>query len=165
MRQFFIYSTKQSKWFSYTSPETSAVPNPHINFCATIVSAPDSSSYQIIIYAGRTPPNMATVDSVWVLSIPSFDWVKLPGNATDSTRLPGRRWDPTCVKVGKKYMMSWGGRPFGDGQTDPNCDLDRDRGGNNVFLLDMSTGMWVDMFNPDDDYEVPQSVVDVIGGT
>ncbi|KAI5812142.1 hypothetical protein BZA77DRAFT_347270 [Pyronema omphalodes] len=157
MTDFLIYSTKQSKWFSFSSSQSQNIPEARAWFCATVVSAPDNSSHQIFIYGGGTnESHAASEETVWVLSIPSFDWVKLLGNAVDSSvLLPRGRREPTCVRVGKKYMMSWGGSP-GQG-----CDDQA----HNVFLLDMTRGSWVNKFNPDDDYEVPQSVVDVIGGT
>lgn len=162
MREFWIYSTKQSKWFSYISPDTAVVPDPRANFCTVVKEAPDGSSWQVFIYGGGSGQELFPTDTVWVLSIPSFDWIKLPGNATDSTRTAGKRWDPACVNVGKRYMLSWGGRHYAGAKDDLSCDLN----GNNVFLMDLTSGMWVDKFDVDaGEYQVPQPVVAAIGGT
>ncbi|KAI5817929.1 hypothetical protein BZA77DRAFT_28968 [Pyronema omphalodes] len=158
MTDFLIYSTKHSTWFNFHSSQTDPLPPPRSWFCTAVVSAPDNSSHQIFMYGGGTDDNaMASTDTVWVLSIPSFDWIQLPGGSQNtSIKLPRERREPTCLRVGKKYMMSWGGAPKS------GCEED---GAHNVFLLDMTSGSWVNEFNPDDDYEVPQKVVDVIGGT
>ncbi|KAI5814536.1 hypothetical protein BZA77DRAFT_98075 [Pyronema omphalodes] len=162
MREFWIYSTKQSKWVSYISPDTVVVPDPRANFCTVVKEAPDGSSWQVFIYGGASGQDLAPTDTVWVLSIPSFDWVQLPGNATDSSRVAGKRWDPACTDVGKRYMLSWGGRHYVGAKNDLSCDTN----GNNVFLLDLTSGMWVDKFNVDaGQYQVPQPVVEAIGGT
>ncbi|KAI5812139.1 hypothetical protein BZA77DRAFT_347266 [Pyronema omphalodes] len=157
MTDFFIYSTKQEKWFSFRSPQNTSVPDIRQRFCAAVVSAPDNSSHQIFIYGGdKKDVIIPADDTVWVLSIPSFDWIKLPGIGNDLlTSAPDARREPVCLRVGKKFMMSWGG------QLENGCyDY-----AHTMFLLDMTTGFWVNDFNPDDNYEVPQSVVDVIGGT
>ncbi|KAF8243648.1 hypothetical protein K440DRAFT_636911 [Wilcoxina mikolae CBS 423.85] len=165
MREFDIYSTRQSKWYSYRIPEDRPVPDPSIEPCHAVVSAQDNSSHQIIIYGGASGSNQLLVDSsVWVLSLPSFDWVKLAGNSTDASREPGKRMDPACALVGNKYMLSYGGRHF-IGETGGNGILDCDLNGNAAFLLDISKGQWVDQFEPAQEYLVPDAVVKVVGGT
>jgi len=156
MREFNIYSTKQSKWYSYVTPD------PRMDLCHTIVSAQDSSSHQIIIYGGTTGAEFKHDSTVWVLSMPSFDWVQLAGNATDSTRQPGMRLQPLCTLVGNKYMLSWGRRHYLKDDTDaPECD----DAWNVVYLLDITKGQWVDQFQPGQEYLVPDEVVQIIGGT
>lgn len=160
MREFSIYSTKRSKWYSYVSPEGSAVPDPRSDMCWAVVSAQDNSSHQIIMYGGRTTNDLKINGSVWVLSIPSFDWVQLSGNSTDSSREPGKRVNPTCALIGNKYMLSWGGRRYLQKGGNLQCDKD----GNAVFLLDINKGEWVDQYEVGQGYLVPEVVVKVIGG-
>ena len=162
MREFNIYSTAKDKWYKFVGGEGARrVPDPRANMCHTVVAAPDGSSAQIVIYGGWAGPNAVT-DSVWALTLPSFDWVQLSGNASDSSRLPGGRLDPACAGIGRgsRYMLSWGGQHI-DGAGQNVCDVN----GNAVFLLDVSRGMWVDTFDPALEYQVPQEVVDVIGGS
>ncbi|KAF8544371.1 hypothetical protein BDD12DRAFT_873078 [Trichophaea hybrida] len=161
MREFSIYSTKRSKWYSYVSPEGSAIPDPRSDMCWAVVSAQDNSSHQIIMYGGRSTNDLEIDGSVWVLSIPSFDWVRLPGNSTDSSREPGKRVNPTCVLVGNKYMLSWGGRRYLKNGGNLQCD----KYGNAVFLLDINKGDWVDQYEVGQHYLVPEAVVKVIGGS
>ncbi|KAI5812138.1 hypothetical protein BZA77DRAFT_297187 [Pyronema omphalodes] len=158
MTNFWIYSTKQNKWFSFRSLQNTNVPSIRKRFCAAVVSAPDNSSHQIFISGGDDDNAIIPFDdTVWVLSIPSFDWIKLPGIGNDLlTSAPDARREPVCLRVGKKFMMSWGGQLNDNGCYDYRQKL---------FLLDMTTGFWVNDFNPDDDYEVHQSVVKIIGGT
>ena len=165
MREFNIYSTAKDKWYKFVGSEGARrVPDPRGSMCHTVVAAPDGSSAQIVIYGGwdGLGADQRVTDSVWALTLPSFDWVKLSGNASDSSRLPGRRSDPACVGIGRgsRYMLSWGGQCIGDAGQNV-CDVN----GNAAFLLDVSRGMWVDTFDPALEYQVPQEVVDVIGGS
>jgi hypothetical protein len=105
------------------------------------------------MYGGTTVQDFY-LDTVWALSIPSFDWVQLSGDSSDPSRLPGARRDPICATVGNRYMLSWGGRALQDNNINIACDVH----GNNVFLLDISTGKWVDQYNPVSEYLVPDAV-------
>ena len=166
MREFNIYSTAKDKWYSFVGSEGARrVPDPRNSMCHTAVAAPDGSSAQIVIYGGweGLGGDLRVTDSVWALTLPSFDWVKLSGNATDLSRLPGGRTDPACAGIGRgsRYMLSWGGQHFLEEGKRPMCDSN----GNAAFLLDVSRGMWVDTFDPALEYQVPQEVVDLIGGS
>jgi len=154
MREFSIYSTNQARWFSFVAPEGGTVADTIANSCWTVVSAQDNSSHQIITFGGTRTLEQVNSRKVWALTLPSFDWIELDGNATDPTRAPGERIDPACATVGNRYMLSWGGRGNA-------CDNE----GNAVFLLDISQGNWVDDYKVDQEYLVPDAVVAVIGGT
>jgi hypothetical protein len=154
MREFSIYSTNQARWFSFVAPEGGTVADTIASNCWTVVSAQDNSSHQIITFGGTRTLAQVNSKDVWALTIPSFDWIQLDGNATDPTRAPGERIDPACATVGNRYMLSWGGRGSA-------CDNE----GNAVFLLDISQGKWVDDYKVDQEYLVPNAVVAVIGGT
>ena len=166
MREFNIYSTAKDKWYSFVAGEGAGrVPDPRNEMCHTVAAAPDGSSAQIVIYGGEegSGGDLLPTDSVWALTLPSFDWVQLSGNASDSSRLPGKRVDPACAGIGRgsRYMLSWGGRHHIGEDNRFVCDSN----GNVAFLLDVSRGMWVDAFDPVLEYQVPQEVVDVIGGS
>lgn len=153
MREFSIYSTNQARWFSFVAPEGGTVADTIANSCWTVVSAQDNSSHQIITFGGTRSLEQVSSRKVWALTLPSFDWIELGGNATDPTRAPGERVDPGCATVGNRYMLSWGGRGNA-------CDSE----GNAVFLFDISQGKWVDDYKVDQEYLVPDAVVAVIGG-
>ncbi|KAI5849889.1 hypothetical protein BZA05DRAFT_79547 [Tricharina praecox] len=154
MREFSIYSTNQARWYSFVVPEGSTIPDTLASSCWTVVSSQDNTSHQIITFGGERTLDAISNNEVWALTIPSFDWVQLEGNATDPTRDPGARTQPICATVGNRYMLTYGGRGSG-------CDKD----GNAVFLLDISQGKWVDDFKTNQEYLVPDAVVAVIGGT
>jgi hypothetical protein len=160
MGEFDIYSTAKSKWYSYVLSETATVPPPRGEMCWSVASAQDGSSHQIVMYGGVSGQNFDVENTVWVLSLPSFDWVQLSGNSSDPSRLPGTRTDSICATVGNRYMLSWGGRAYS--QTDGSLICDAD--GNNVFILDISTGLWVDQYTSGSEYLVPDAVVGAIGG-
>jgi hypothetical protein len=160
MGEFNIYSTAKNKWYSYVLPETATVPAPRGEMCWSVASAQDGSSHQIVIYGGVSGGDLQVETTVWALSLPSFDWVQLSGNSSDPSRLPGARTDPICATVGNRYMLSWGGRAYSQTDNSMLCDAD----GNNVFILDISLGQWVDQFTPGSEYLVPDAVVSAIGG-
>jgi hypothetical protein len=75
-------------------------------FCSVVATAADNSSYNIYIYGGYDGIDFshATYDDVYVLSIPSFTWVKVySGVSTHSRR--GHK----CVKVYPDQMFVLGG--------------------------------------------------------
>jgi hypothetical protein len=57
-------------------------------------------------------------------------------------------------------MLSWGGRRYLQKGGNLQCDKD----GNAVFLLDINKGEWVDQYEVGQGYLVPEVVVKVIGG-
>jgi len=154
MREFSIYSANQARWLPFVAPEGGTVPDTTANSCWTVVSAQDNSSHQIITFGGIRTLGRVNSREVWALTLPSFDWIELDGNATDPSRAPGERVNSACATVGNRYMLSWGGAVNG-------CDSE----GNAVFLLDISQGKWVDNYKVGEEYLVPDAVVAVIGGT
>ncbi|KAK7941356.1 uncharacterized protein PG986_013743, partial [Apiospora aurea] len=68
-------SNAANGWMSQTI--TGAAPLPRVDFCVVSVSAPDDSSFNIFLYGGWDHTKNAYYDDIWVLSLPSFTWVKI----------------------------------------------------------------------------------------
>ncbi|KAJ5082373.1 hypothetical protein N7532_011416 [Penicillium argentinense] len=68
----------------YTQTTTGDIPAPRTDFCLVTVSAPDNSSHNIYLYGGKGEKD--TYDQTYVLSIPSFTWIKLMEGASSSLR-------------------------------------------------------------------------------
>ena len=156
-----IYSTKQSKWFTQSLDSSATVPPPRFAFCTALKSAPDGSSHQIYMFSGlEATPGIAynkapTAKSseVWVLTIPTFEWIKLDWSGS-TTGDPVGRIAPSCVTIGEHYALSYGGRKS-------ECD---DKG-NAALLYDLNTLTWTDQFEPNrGTYKVPQKVYEMVGG-
>lgn len=105
MSQIELYDIQAEFW--YTQNATGEIPEMRSKFCAGAVAAPDSSSYNIYIYGGKGfGENLTGFDDVYVLSIPSFKWIKLypPLNTV------GRpHYDLTCSIVRNGQMIVIGG--------------------------------------------------------
>ncbi|KAH6663379.1 putative cell wall anchored protein [Halenospora varia] len=152
-------------WFNQlTSGEP---PPPRIDFCVLPgpKSAKDNSSHNFYIYGGYDPTQSIMYDDVYILSLPSFTWTK----AYSGTK---PRFGHTCHTAGKRQMMSVGGSLDASmyavetsGQL-PNLSTvacDQKEG---VVLFDLSALTWGSFFDAyAPQYQVPKSVVDVIGGS
>jgi hypothetical protein len=70
-----IYDMASTKW--YTQKATGDVPDMRRRFCGGATWADDNSSWNVYIYGGLgIPPNGVGFDDVYILSMPSFTWVK-----------------------------------------------------------------------------------------
>lgn len=117
------------------------------------------------MYGGYDPGQSIIYDDVYVLSLPSFTWTKVYSGATP-------RYGHTCHSAGKRQMMSVGGslnaemfavETTGNIPNLMNMECD---GTQSVSLFDMTElkwGTYYDAYAPQ--YQVPQNVVDVIGGS
>ncbi|KAG0132780.1 hypothetical protein HOY82DRAFT_642258 [Tuber indicum] len=162
-----IYSTNQSKWYTQNLPSGALVPAPRFAFCTALKSSLDGSSYQIYIMGGLealTSLNAtggATSTSIWVLSIPSFEWAQLPVMSKATAVNPRARIGPKCLDIGEHYIFYYGGRNAADDHTTVNCD----KQANAAFLFDLNTLTWTDKFTPyEGTYEIPMQVFNLIGG-
>jgi hypothetical protein len=88
--------------------------------------------------------------NVYALSLPAFKWFK----SNDST--PVRRSGHYCQIIGKRQMLSIGGRQPSDHEA-PGVALDPWLNGLGVF--DMTAFIWSTYYNADDDlYEQPEPI-------
>lgn len=114
---------KEQLW--YVQNATDDVLQPRGESCAVLATAPDKSSHNIYIYAGRNQANNVYYDDVYVLSLPSFTWTKVYG--------PGdkRCYGHTCHAVGNGQMLTIGG------------DLPWGAGGESFFRVADMAGSWL----------------------
>lgn len=142
----------------HTQNTTGAVPPPRTDGCILIASAPDNSSHNVYLYAGRDntmqPPK--NYDDLYVLSVPSFAWIKVyEGTAP--------RFGHTCHNVGPSPILQQNRQMLTvNGVANVSkCDWET----KGVAILDMSTMTWGSVFDANArTYEVPKQVYQVIGG-
>lgn len=123
-------------------------------FCSVMAPAQDGSSYNIYIYGGydgnasRNPPS----DSVYVLSLPSFTWVKV----YEGEERHGRS-NHKCVKPYPDQMLVLGGVLRGGGI----CVED-----GIIRVFNLNTHRFQDTYDPTkwEEYKVPDLVTAQIGG-
>ncbi|OCL04949.1 hypothetical protein AOQ84DRAFT_106417 [Glonium stellatum] len=158
MSEIHLYDIVSGKW--YTQTATGNVPDMRRRFCAGAAWAQDRSSYNIYLYGGASmPPNTVGFDDVYILSIPSFTWIKWYPT-TSGTAYPHHSL--TCNVVNGAQMIIMGG-------TFPNstdCDAPGVYGLHNLNLgKENSQGaMWYQFLPNVTSYNVPSEIIATIGG-
>lgn len=125
--------------------------------CAVVASAEDGSSHNIYWYGGFDGLHQAGAysDEVWVLSVPSFMWMKV-SSGTPSHGRAGHK----CVKPYPDQMFVIGGYPSLAGESLSCLE------GNIIQIFNLNTLDWVETYDPNvwSNYSVPAMIYDKIGG-
>lgn len=131
-----------------------------------VSAAPDDSSFQITIYGGWSLFSERAFEEVYVLSIPSFRWIKVDDQATNiEASLPDQigRMGMTCQTRGDRQMLVLGGGVrLGPNQVNgQTCNTSYPA----IRLLDTTTFTWLDQYRSViEPYGVPRVVYNIIGG-
>lgn len=141
------------KRYQVVTTGTPDIPPSLAGFCSTVSRAPDDSSFQVTVYGGKSADEDYD-ERVWVLSIPSFQWIVVDSYSTERTRSGGRS-SHTCHIWDDSQMIVLGGRSSVGVQ---NCDTPP------IRLLDTSTYTWKGEYKPNNVYSVPSVISAVIGG-
>jgi hypothetical protein len=98
---YFRVPSGNGSW--YAQATTGDIPDPRIDFCTVVMSAPDNWSHHIYLYGGRNPMKNIGYDDVLILSLPSFTWTNVwpPGEAP--------RWGHNWHVAGKHQMLTVSG--------------------------------------------------------
>ncbi|KAF2188975.1 hypothetical protein K469DRAFT_684242 [Zopfia rhizophila CBS 207.26] len=158
MSEIKLYDIANAKW--YTQTATGDVPDARRRFCAGSTWAKDRSSYNVYLYGGASmPPNTVGFDDVYILSIPSFTWIKwypeAPGTSYPHHSL-------SCNVYRGSQMIVMGG-------TFPNssdCDAAIVYGQHNLNLgkENPESKKWYQYLENVTDYRVPDEIAAKIGG-
>ena len=150
-----IYDVAGKTWYQQ---KTIAGPGQRARGCAVVAVAQDRSSYNIYYYGGfdGLDETKDFNDDVWILSLPSFIWMKVaPG--TEGHARAGHK----CVMPYPDQMMVIGGQAAAtfDG---PRCV----EGNEIVQIFNLTNAKWLDSYDPANygDYGVPEMIHAVIGG-
>ena len=153
--------------FRFTVEASGTVP-PNISaFCLGVSSSPDQSAFQINLYGGWDLEATVSYEDVYVLSVPSFQWIKINDvqNNTEAQLAPviGRK-NHRCVMWKDSQMIVVGGFVTQKGVTVNNettsCGTYPP-----IRVLDVSTFTFQSQFDPNAAaYTVPNVVYQVIGG-
>ncbi|KAK3307584.1 uncharacterized protein B0T15DRAFT_574343 [Chaetomium strumarium] len=146
-----IYEVASGNWYRQ---QTTGGPKQLTRGCAVVARAQDSSSFNIYYYGGYDGlhQQQAYSDDVWVLSLPSFTWVKLA--SSDARGRAGHK----CVTPYPDQMLVIGG--YSD--IDPAVCLKE-----TIRVFNLSAGAWIDRYDPAvySNYTVPSAVYNAIGGS
>jgi hypothetical protein len=130
-------------------------------FCGGATWAKDQSSYNIYIYGGASmPPLTVGYDDIYILSIPSFTWIKWYPTE-NGTAYPHHSL--TCDVIAPDQMIVMGG-------TFPNstqCDVAANFGFHNMDMgkQNPDNAKWASFNNTKKTYKVPSEILAVVGGS
>ncbi|KAL8761220.1 MAG: hypothetical protein Q9184_002652 [Pyrenodesmia sp. 2 TL-2023] len=170
MENITVYDIASQHW--YNQQATGDVPSWRHHGCSVVVSAADHSSHSLYVFGGwGSLAANGRGDDVYVLSIPSFRWIRVTSDGT-------QRYRHRCHLMGKNHMLVVGGiKPIstgGPGLAAPidlaegitNCDNDpKFSQGLGIFSLNNHT--WTTEYDPvigAAPYQVHPSISKVIGG-
>lgn len=147
-----VYDVDSQTW--YLQNTTGDTPPQLTQFCSVIASANDSSSHNIYIYGGYNGLDYDATpsDDVYILSLPSFKWVKAYSGTTAHGR-SGHR----CIKVYPDQMLAVGGL-----NVDPTVCVD----GGIIANFNLNTLAFQSTYDPSEwsEYSVPDILTAEIGG-
>ncbi|KAI9158278.1 RING finger protein B-like protein [Paramyrothecium foliicola] len=154
MQTIDIYDVANDRWHRQ---RTRSGPGTRTRGCAVVAHSSDYSSFNVYYYGGFDGINSVGDfhDDVWVLSLPSFTWVRLNEGQAFHARAGHK-----CFTPYPDQMMVLGGYPSQAGLR-ARC-LDRGP----VVIFNMTSGQWMDSYDPTNhgDYGVPDKVFALIGG-
>ncbi|KAL8993695.1 MAG: hypothetical protein Q9188_007262 [Gyalolechia gomerana] len=162
MENISVYDVAHERW--YQQEATGDVPSKRAKGCSIVVSAEDKSSYSIYLFGGSGVKWSGENDgNVYVLSIPSFKWIRVTGD-TDL------RWRHQCHLIGNNHMLVVGGQTPGDVEI---LDLNLSGCDNNpkfsqgLGIFSLNDHVWSTFYDPVNGaapYQVHPSISRVIGG-
>ncbi|KFY77754.1 hypothetical protein V499_02931, partial [Pseudogymnoascus sp. VKM F-103] len=151
-----VYDVESKTWFQQDTTGGPAK-TAWTQGCTVVASAPDGSSHNIYYYGGFDGINLRSPfnDEVWILSLPSFTWVKAAVGRSGHGRAGHR-----CIKPYPDQMIVLGGYPA-NGGTAQTCVT-----GGIVQLFNLTSLQWIDSYDPRvwSNYTVPSVVTAAIAG-
>ncbi|KAK6339137.1 hypothetical protein TWF718_008561 [Orbilia javanica] len=160
MSEIAIFDIASETWHVQpASGKSYQIPQSRTDHCIVVASAPDNSSHNIrYLYGGANFGQNRLLDDAWILSLPSFQWIKIFEGQSP-------RYGMTChITPQGRQMITVGG--LGDVYTanmkDSNCDWEL----KSVAVYDLTNLTWSSIYHADfPPYSVPIEVVQYIGGT
>ena len=119
------------------------------------------------IYGGFDTMTYRAYDTVYVLAIPAFRWIKISDKRNEESVSLSRNTGShqhSCALYGDRQMLVLGGIPGSDiAMLEVNISCDRSS--SVIRILDTTRFEWQKEFDPSPEpYRVPEAVTSVIGG-
>jgi hypothetical protein len=106
---FSLYDLDSQQWFTQSLKDSSQKPDgPIAQFCTTVASYDNGSHvhHDIYVFGGWDGNSSASISSdVWVLTVPTFEWLKMPVTGRDVQARQGHQ----CFRPLPDQMFSIGG--------------------------------------------------------
>jgi hypothetical protein len=152
LKQFPIYDIGSNTWALQDLDSASPFPDEQLaQFCTVVASSKDGSHHEIFVYGGSNGNMTKPKSDVWVLSVPSFTWIKADG----SERAGVPRLRHVCTAPYPDQMIVIGGTGTGGKMLEPNQAID---------VYNLNDLNWTGAYDPDThhEYEPHQTILDVI---
>ncbi|KIX01879.1 uncharacterized protein Z518_09606 [Rhinocladiella mackenziei CBS 650.93] len=155
LKEFPVYDIGSASWSLQTLNEGSPFPDtPLVQFCTVVASSPDGSHHEIFVYGGWDNNGGSPKNDVWILTVPSFTWIKAdsPGRTGDA------RQGHVCASPYPDQMIVIGGTSLAGSPLDTS---------NTVDVYNLNELNWTGSYDPDihQPYQPHQTVLDVISAT
>lgn len=152
MKSIPVYDVASGSW--YMQNTTGDTPPTLARFCSVVAEAKDKSSYNIYIYGGYDGQDASArpSDAVYVLSVPTFRWVKVYDGESNHGR-----YGHKCFRTYPDKMLVLGGLYTSARQCVP---------GGFIQVFNLNTLKFQDVYDPQDweEYKVPDLISAQIGG-
>ena len=156
-----VYDLGTQTWYQQVA--TGDVPPWRYNGCSVVASAPDQSSHSIYVFGGWGNSYGGSDGDVYVLSIPSFRWIRVNQDSN-------RRVRNHCGLIGNHTMLVVGGiQPNGE-DPQPNdatgCDTST-MFAHGLGMFSLNNHTWYTSYDPSAGsavYVVHPSITNIIGG-
>ncbi|KAJ9493569.1 hypothetical protein H2202_010964 [Exophiala xenobiotica] len=155
LKEFPVYDIGTSTWSLQMLNEGSPIPEtPLAQFCTVVASGPNGSHHEIFVYGGWDSNGGQALDTVWILTVPSFTWVK----ANNPGRTGSARQNHICVAPYPDQMVVIGGT--GSSEAPPTYS-------SAVDIFNLNNFNWTGTYDPDiyADYTPHQDILDIISAT
>ncbi|KAF2281401.1 uncharacterized protein EI97DRAFT_472800 [Westerdykella ornata] len=160
-QEILVYSIGDDLWYRQTA--TGDIPEQRRRFCAGLAHAQDRSSFNIYLYGGASIGDGVGFGDVYVLSLPSFTWIKFWPRPEDGVGATFPHHSLSCDVVGNSQMIIMGGH-FPNMTND--CDMPMVYGQHGLDLgKNNPLGAKWASYNPNlTTYQVPTEIARTIGG-
>ncbi|OAP54494.1 hypothetical protein AYL99_10942 [Fonsecaea erecta] len=152
LTQFPVYDIGSSTWSMQSLSSGSPIPDgPLAQFCTVVASSEDYSHHEIFVYGGWDSNDGPAYGNVWILSVPSFTWIRAN---IDGTRRQGH----VCMSPYPDQMIVIGGTgDFGAGLASNNS----------VDVFNLNDLSWTGRYDPavHDVYKPAPIVASVVSAT
>ncbi|EUC31638.1 hypothetical protein COCCADRAFT_6516 [Bipolaris zeicola 26-R-13] len=162
MTDIYVYDIGNDLWYKQKA-SGAGVPENRRRFCAGAAWADDRSSYNIYLFGGASVGDGVGYGDVWILSLPSFTWIKFWPRKEDGGGQTYPHHSLTCDVIENSQMIIMGGS-FPNGTAE--CDVSPNYGQHGLDLgkANAKGAKWA-LFNPNvTQYKVPLEIAQTIGG-
>ena len=157
-----IYDIGGKQWFQQTA--SGDIPPWRYVGCSVVVSAPDHSSHSIYVFGGWGNSAGVSDGNVYVLSIPSFRWIRVNEDSSVRSR-------HQCALASKSTMLVVGGIHSKGDDLQPadgsGCDTSQ-LFAQGLGIFSLNSHQWSTNYDPvqaSATYQVHPNITKVIGGT